>query len=111
MKKEIGQRLKMIRKDVLKISSSYTLAEELGLPQSTVISYETGRNEVPCSFASKLYSRYGVLPMYLITGKGEVRDKPGKKSATVTDIANMKADIMALKAMVDYLKRHAVVSE
>lgn len=106
--KQPGQRLKMVRKHMLKINSSYTLSELTGVPQSTIMSYESGRNDITCSFLSIMHRQFGVNPNYIIIGETPELDNPSKKAATVTDISNMKSDIIALKAMVDYLKKRII---
>ncbi|QIL40990.1 helix-turn-helix transcriptional regulator [Pedobacter sp. HDW13] len=100
--KNQGIRLKEVRKK-LKISST-DFAAEFNIQQSYVSRMENGLVEIPASLLSDLYKKYKALPHYICNGLGkEFENKEDNK--TVTDISAMKADILALKAKVDYLTK------
>lgn len=103
--KQAGLRLKAVRKDLLGISSSYKLAEELKLSQSTVAAYETGKLEMGLNTLSYLYNKYGVLPHYIVTGEGDAIDHSKSKATPSEAVKLMQSDILALKALVEGLTK------
>lgn len=104
--KDIGNRLKFVRRDILKISSSYAMAEAMGVAQSTYIQYELGKMEIGVLFLGKLYEKFGILPSYIVSGTGMVKEGPENKKTLVTDITTLKAQMEAMAAKVDYLSRN-----
>lgn len=101
----MGERLKAVRRDILGISSGYTLAKEMGISQSSYASYELGKMEIGTVFLAKLYEKYGVLPTYITTGHGPVLVAPGKKKEAEGDLTHLNAMVKALAAKVDRLSK------
>lgn len=104
--KDTGERLKAVRKETLGISSGYTMAQEMGVSQSTYAQYETGKMEMGVNFLTKLYEKYGILPTYIVSGTGPIKAGPESKKELVTDISHLKAKMEAIAAKVDYLSRN-----
>lgn len=103
MYKKEGERLKHVRKDILGISSSYDIAEELGISQSAYINYETGKRLISSEVLEKMYSKYKILPNYLLLGKNPIKEGQEEKQNLVTDISKMKAQILVLTSQVEFL--------
>jgi transcriptional regulator with XRE-family HTH domain len=100
---EAGKRLRSVRKDLLQISSSYTMSEEMGIPQSTYISYELGKMDITGSFLAKLYEKYSILPSYIVLGKTPIKDVPDGKVDLKTEMKQIKSQLLTLIAQVDLL--------
>lgn len=90
---------------MLGISSSYRLTDELNLSQSTVAAYETGKLEMGLNTLSYLYSKYGVLPHYIVTGDGDAIDNNKSRATPSEAVKQMQSNILALKALVEGLTK------
>lgn len=52
--------------------SGAAFAKELGIPQKTYHNYESGKNQVPAEIARKIYERFKVSLIWLLTGEGDM---------------------------------------
>jgi len=79
-----GDRLQHFRKHVLRISQA-ELAGSMGITDAAVTMREKGTTRITADDAEVLYKAYGVNPMWLLYGTGEMRDD--KDSAQVSEPA------------------------
>jgi len=100
---KIGERLRLVRVDILKISSQHDLAKEMGVSQSTITCYENGVMEIGTEFLAKLHALHKVMPNYITIGKLPIIEGKDSSKALITDITEMKSQILALIAQVNYL--------
>ncbi|TDO21935.1 helix-turn-helix domain-containing protein [Pedobacter duraquae] len=101
-----GERLKLIRKDTLNIKSSYDIAEQLGISQSTYVSYELGRMDMNVSFLTKMHEKFGIMPDFIALGKGSPKGNPDKNTSQIPeDLRSLKSKVLALEARLEKLAR------
>ena len=95
----IEKRIKEVRKK-LKYNSRDDFATNMGIPFSTLRSYEQGKSSIPHTFLIKLNEQYSVSIDWLLTGKGEmfINSEPKNSEASgsnnnVVGFNNINGDI------------------
>jgi len=98
-----GENLRLIRKLLNK--TTYEMASELKIPQSTYSKYENGWSSITVEVLSKLYRKYGAMPNFICCSEGPKFRKEDEKKNIVTDISMIKADQESIKAKLNFLAR------
>lgn len=97
MAKDVGQRLRAARK-ALGISQA-EVAQQLGLPQSTVSDYELDKSPVQHDMCLAMEYKFGINHSWVLTGQGEMfltaRPRPGgalpvERPIIITDKAELE---------------------
>lgn len=100
----IGARVRRIRDEILDLSQM-KFAKETNMKQSSISAYELGERSIPVEFLITLHSKYGILPNYVTIGQLPISDTQEKKSATLTDMKELKSQNLALAAKVTELEK------
>lgn len=101
MEKEIGQRLKTLRK---KLGwSQAQLAEWLGVSHRSYQSREQGQVFCPIPDLVKLATLFGVSLDYLITGEDGMRDEESERFLRYFSLADQRDKDMVLRILADAL--------
>jgi len=82
--RDFGKRLAALRKE--KSLSQASLAQQLGMPQSTYAGYETGSRRITLEFILRLAKFFCISPSELVTGE----EFKCKKSINLKDLALLK---------------------
>ena len=94
-RKSVGQRLKFLRTQFLKLSQK-ELASILNVKQNTLSNWERGENEMDYEAMQTLSKTFNVNLNWLLTGEGEMFIKrehkiPTEKASIVPELANFLA--------------------
>ncbi|WP_146610895.1 helix-turn-helix domain-containing protein [Pedobacter cryoconitis] len=81
------------------------MSELTGIPQSTYSGYERGTLGVYTGFLVKLHRIYGVNPNYITLGIGSILTTKEDKTPVKSQIAELRSQVLALSAVVDYLAK------
>ena len=111
---EMNERFKRFRKEILK-KSQVEIAEELGVTQPAIGSWERGEREIPIYIINLLEAKYGMSKEWLITGAGEPIEQNELEELLVGFQDEMKILLRQLseidnpdeiKAINDFIFRH-----
>ena len=111
---EMNERFKKFRKEILK-KSQVEIAEELGVTQPAIGSWERGEREIPIYIINLLEAKYGMSKEWLITGAGEPIEQNELEELLVGFQDEMKILLRQLseidnpdeiKAINDFIFRH-----
>ena len=111
---EMNERFKRFRKEILK-KSQVEIAEELGVTQPAIGSWERGEREIPIYIINLLELKYGMSKEWLITGAGEPKKRDELEELIVDFREEMQYLLRELakidnpeeiKAINDFIFRH-----
>jgi len=68
--RQMGERIKKLRKHIG--VSQEAFATKLGLKQRTLSYMESGDRGILCSLVKKMHKEFGVNPLWIIFGEGEM---------------------------------------
>lgn len=79
----IGDRVRYIRKEVLKNKSQKDFGDMIGLKANSVSCIETGTNNLTEQTANAICREFRINKEWLLTGKGDIDDVPEDEVAAV----------------------------
>jgi hypothetical protein len=96
MKNQEAERLRMfMEKENISSDEMQTIADK---PQSTISKYLNGHLRIPANVVKRLHFKYHLNFNWFYLGTGSMKVKALEKKDLVTDLTEMKADILQLSS-------------
>ena len=111
-KKEIGQRHRAVREELLQLTVP-AYAQQLGVKEVTVYSWESGRTTVPHDVLAWLEREHQVSAGWILTGIGEQRSEGSGSASDAGErsggelLSHIETQLKGLQSMVERLKAEA----
>ena len=100
---DAGKRLRLFRSSIG--LSTRAIAEEIGKSSAYYNRMENGKAEITVDVLSKLYQKFGLIPNFITIGESPMLLGPESKKGLLSDIAKMKADMLAMESKVRIISR------